>query len=112
MDKTHEEIARAAWSGLMAERAADKAEIERLTLRLDDALHDKDEIYAVIKGFATNNYGANKVGYTAPSVNGQAEVIATAQAMGATFRHSWTRFCSVCPQAVHPVPGTSTAAMA
>ena len=49
--------------------------------RLDDALRDKDQIYAVIKGFATNNDGANKVGYTAPSVNGQAEVIATAQAM-------------------------------
>ena len=49
--------------------------------RLDDALRDKDQIYAVIKGFATNNDGANKIGYTAPSVNGQAEVIATAQAM-------------------------------
>jgi len=49
--------------------------------RLDDALRDKDQIYAVIKGFAMNNDGANKMGYTAPSVNGQAEVIATAQAM-------------------------------
>ena len=38
-------------------------------------------IYAVIKGFALNNDGANKIGYTAPSVEGQAEVIATAQAM-------------------------------
>ncbi|HEX5223218.1 MAG TPA: condensation domain-containing protein [Verrucomicrobiae bacterium] len=51
--------------------------------RMDDALRDQDSIYAVIKGFATNNDGANKIGYTAPSVNGQAEVIATAQAMAA-----------------------------
>ncbi|HEY2329664.1 MAG TPA: amino acid adenylation domain-containing protein [Verrucomicrobiae bacterium] len=49
--------------------------------RLDDALADGDTIYAVIKGFAINNDGANKIGYTAPSVEGQAEVIATAQAM-------------------------------
>lgn len=49
--------------------------------RCEDALADGDHIYAVIKGFATNNDGANKVGYTAPSVEGQAEVIAQAQAM-------------------------------
>ena len=49
--------------------------------RLEDALADGDTIYAVIKGFATNNDGATKAGFTAPSVEGQAEVIATAQAM-------------------------------
>ncbi len=49
--------------------------------RLEDALADGDTILAVIKGSAINNDGANKVGYTAPSVEGQAEVIARAQAM-------------------------------
>jgi amino acid adenylation domain-containing protein/FkbH-like protein len=49
--------------------------------RLEDAITDGDPIYAVIKGFATNNDGGLKVGYTAPSVEGQAEVIAMAQAM-------------------------------
>ncbi len=52
-----------------------------LLKRLEDALADGDHIYAVIKGFALNNDGAAKVGYTAPSVEGQAEVIAMAQAM-------------------------------
>jgi len=49
--------------------------------RLADALADGDCIHAVIKGFAINNDGASKVGYTAPSVDGQAEVIAEALAM-------------------------------
>ncbi|MCG7216939.1 beta-ketoacyl synthase N-terminal-like domain-containing protein [Paenibacillus mucilaginosus] len=49
--------------------------------RLEDALEDGDTIYAVIKGSAINNDGADKVGFTAPSVNGQAEVIADAMAM-------------------------------
>jgi amino acid adenylation domain-containing protein len=42
---------------------------------LSKAIADGDNIYAVIKGSATNNDGARKVGYTAPSVEGQAEVI-------------------------------------
>ncbi|MDZ8091985.1 MAG: SDR family NAD(P)-dependent oxidoreductase [Nostoc sp. DedQUE05] len=46
--------------------------------RLSDALADGDRIHAVIKGSAINNDGSGKVGYTAPSVNGQAEVIAEA----------------------------------
>jgi acyl transferase domain-containing protein/acyl carrier protein len=46
--------------------------------RLSDALADGDCIHAVIRGSAINNDGSNKVGYTAPSVNGQAEVIAEA----------------------------------
>ncbi len=49
--------------------------------RLEDALADGDTIYAVIKGSAINNDGAAKVGYTAPGVDGQAEVIAMAQAI-------------------------------
>jgi acyl transferase domain-containing protein/acyl carrier protein len=49
--------------------------------RLADALEDGDQIHAVIKGSAINNDGSLKVGYTAPSVEGQAEVIADAQAV-------------------------------
>jgi acyl transferase domain-containing protein/thioesterase domain-containing protein/NADP-dependent 3-hydroxy acid dehydrogenase YdfG/acyl carrier protein len=46
--------------------------------RLDDALADKDHVYAVVKGTAVNNDGARKVGYLAPSVDGQAAAIAEA----------------------------------
>jgi amino acid adenylation domain-containing protein len=46
--------------------------------RLDDALADGDTIHAVIRGSAINNDGAQKVGYTAPSVSGQARVISEA----------------------------------
>ncbi len=49
--------------------------------RLEDAINDKDDIYAVIKGSAYNNDGAIKVGYTAPGVNGQTEVITSAYGM-------------------------------
>jgi len=49
--------------------------------RLADALADGDRVRAVILGSAVNNDGAQKVGYTAPSVAGQAEVIALAQAV-------------------------------
>lgn len=48
--------------------------------RLKNAIEDRDHIYAVVKGSAVNNDGNRKVGYTAPSVLGQAEVIRTAQA--------------------------------
>lgn len=48
--------------------------------RLDDAVRDKDHIYAVVKGAALNNDGSDKASFTAPSVRGQAEVIAMAQA--------------------------------
>ncbi|WNZ21408.1 acyltransferase domain-containing protein [Leptolyngbya sp. NK1-12] len=47
--------------------------------RLDDALADRDFIYAVIKGSAINNDGAQKVSYTAPSISAQAQVIRAAQ---------------------------------
>ncbi|MFG6101406.1 beta-ketoacyl synthase N-terminal-like domain-containing protein [Leptothoe sp. EHU-05/26/07-4] len=49
--------------------------------RLEDALTDCDYIHAVIKGSAINNDGSSKVGYTAPSVDGQAAVILEAQAL-------------------------------
>jgi len=49
--------------------------------RLDDAVADGDSIRAVIKGSAINNDGSLKIGYTAPSVDGQADVIAEAIAM-------------------------------
>jgi phthiocerol/phenolphthiocerol synthesis type-I polyketide synthase E len=49
--------------------------------RLADALADRDTIHAVIRGTAINNDGAGKAGYTAPSVDGQAGVIAEAQAV-------------------------------
>ncbi|MGJ7605342.1 SDR family NAD(P)-dependent oxidoreductase [Variovorax sp. LT1R20] len=47
--------------------------------RLDEALRDGDTIHAVIKGTAANNDGSAKVGFTAPSIDGQAEVIRAAQ---------------------------------
>ena len=46
--------------------------------RLEDALADNDTIHAVIKGSAINNDGADKVGFTAPGVNRQRDVIRTA----------------------------------
>ncbi|MBW4617792.1 MAG: SDR family NAD(P)-dependent oxidoreductase [Cyanosarcina radialis HA8281-LM2] len=49
--------------------------------RLEEAIADGDCIHAVIRGAAINNDGAMKVGYTAPSVDGQAEVIAEALAL-------------------------------
>jgi len=49
--------------------------------RLDDALRDGDTIHAVVKGTATNNDGAAKVGYTAPSAEAQTAVIAEALAV-------------------------------
>jgi non-ribosomal peptide synthase protein (TIGR01720 family) len=47
--------------------------------RLADAVADRDQIQAVIKGSAINNDGAVKVGYTAPGIKGQVEVITMAQ---------------------------------
>ncbi len=44
------------------------------------ALRDGDHIYATIRGSAINNDGSLKAGFTAPSVNGQAAVIAEALA--------------------------------
>ena len=49
--------------------------------RLGEAIADGDAIYAVIKGAALNNDGSGKVSFTAPSVEGHAQLIATAQAL-------------------------------
>ena len=49
--------------------------------RLQDAIDDGDQIYAVVKGTAVNNDGSQKVGYLAPSVDGQAACIAEALAV-------------------------------
>ena len=49
--------------------------------RLADALADGDHVYALIRGSAVNNDGARKVGYLAPSVDGQASCIAEALAV-------------------------------
>ncbi|QSB13995.1 amino acid adenylation domain-containing protein [Natronosporangium hydrolyticum] len=46
--------------------------------RLSDALADRDRVLAVVKGSAVTNDGANKVGYTAPGMAGQARAISTA----------------------------------
>ncbi len=49
--------------------------------RLSDAERDGDTIHAVIKGSAINNDGSDKVGYTAPSVSGQAKALTEALSM-------------------------------
>ncbi|MFR9722199.1 SDR family NAD(P)-dependent oxidoreductase [Streptomyces sp. MS19] len=49
--------------------------------RLDEALADGDPVLAVLHGSAVNNDGADKAGFTAPSLRGQARVIAEAQAV-------------------------------
>ena len=49
--------------------------------RAEDAVRDGDHIHAVIRGFGINNDGASKVGFTAPSVEGQFRAIATAHAV-------------------------------
>ena len=46
--------------------------------RLEDALADGDEIRAVVRGSAVTNDGSQKVGFTAPGVDGQTRVIRAA----------------------------------
>ncbi|HLP62849.1 MAG TPA: condensation domain-containing protein, partial [Candidatus Deferrimicrobium sp.] len=46
---------------------------------LENAIPDRDHIYAVLKGTAINNDGSRRIGYSAPSIKGQAEVIHIAQ---------------------------------
>lgn len=43
--------------------------------RLKEAIEEKDSIIAIIRGLGINNDGSDKVGYTAPSVNGQRDAI-------------------------------------
>ena len=49
--------------------------------RAADALADGDHVWAIIKGSAVNNDGADKAGYLAPSVGGQAQAVADALAL-------------------------------
>ena len=49
--------------------------------RLADAIADGDTIHAVIRSSCVNNDGTAKIGYTAPSVDGQSAVIAEAHAL-------------------------------
>ena len=58
--------------------------------RLSEAIADRDHIYAVIKGAAVNNDGAGKVGFTAPGVEGQTEVIAMAHSLAGVEADSIT----------------------
>ena len=51
-----------------------------LLKRLEDAQNDGDHIYALIRGSGLNNDGASKVGFTAPSADGQAAAIEMALA--------------------------------
>ena len=46
--------------------------------RADDAWRDRDTVHALIRGSAINNDASAKVGYTAPSVQGQADVVRAA----------------------------------
>ncbi|HEY0481708.1 MAG TPA: amino acid adenylation domain-containing protein, partial [Kofleriaceae bacterium] len=46
--------------------------------RLSDAIADGDPIYAVLLGAAVNNDGSDRASFTAPSPEGQAQVIAAA----------------------------------
>ncbi|WP_340682705.1 SDR family NAD(P)-dependent oxidoreductase [Amycolatopsis coloradensis] len=55
--------------------------------RLEDALADGDPIAAVVHGSAVNNDGAGKAGFAAPSVRGQARVIAEALAVSGIDPH-------------------------
>ena len=56
--------------------------------RLEDALGDGDPVRAVILGSAVNNDGSRKIGYTAPSVEGQARVVSEALAMASVAADS------------------------
>jgi acyl transferase domain-containing protein/SAM-dependent methyltransferase len=49
--------------------------------RLEDAVADRDHIHAVIKGAAINNDGFLKVGFTAPSEEGQMGAIVSAHVL-------------------------------
>jgi acyl transferase domain-containing protein/thioesterase domain-containing protein len=49
--------------------------------RLEDAIAERDNILAIIRGSVVNNDGAARAGYTAPGVAGQMELITMTQAV-------------------------------
>ncbi|MFD3328001.1 beta-ketoacyl synthase N-terminal-like domain-containing protein [Streptomyces sp. NPDC058701] len=49
-----------------------------LLKRLEDALADGDPVHAVVLGSAVNNDGDRKVGFVAPSIDGQLDCVTTA----------------------------------
>lgn len=49
--------------------------------RLEDAVKDRDQIFAVLKGAALNNDGSQRVSFGAPGIEGQSEVIGMAHAL-------------------------------
>jgi acyl transferase domain-containing protein len=59
-----------------------------LLKRLEDALAARDHVVAVIKGSAINNDGRGKIGFAAPSVEGQVSVIRDAHAAANTLARS------------------------
>lgn len=66
--------------------------------RMEDALKDGDNIYAVIRGSAVNNDGHQKAGYTAPGVSGQVDCIMAAH-----------QFAGVAPETITYVEAHGTA---
>lgn len=50
--------------------------------RAEDAMKNNDTIYAIIRASATNNDGKRKIGYTAPSIQGQIDCIRLAHRVG------------------------------
>ncbi len=58
--------------------------------RLADARAEGDRVLAVILGSAVNNDGDLKIGFTAPSAEGQAEVVAMAQALAGVDQETIT----------------------
>ncbi|WP_069885385.1 type I polyketide synthase [Streptomyces luteocolor] len=52
--------------------------------RLSDALADGDRVHAVLRGSAVTNDGSARIGFTAPSVGGQAAAVRTAQLAAGT----------------------------
>ena len=59
-----------------------------LLKRVEDAISDRDHIYAVIRGAAINNDGSFKAGYSAPSIEGQSRVIRKSMEMAGFAPHT------------------------
>lgn len=56
--------------------------------RLEEALADGDSIHAIVKGTGANNDGSMKAGFTAPGIDGQSDVIISAQGIGGVASES------------------------